>query len=142
MVTDITAKSPFVRRLWSHISVRRRKQFALLLILMIAASFAEIVSIGAVLPFLGALTSPEHIYTHPAAQPFINLLNLTAAEQMLLPLSIAFGMAALVAGAMRLLLLWATTRLSFAIGADLSFSIYSRTLYQPYAVHVSRTAAK
>ena len=43
---------------------------------------------------------------------------------------------------MRLLLLWASTRLSFATGADLSISIYRRTLYQPYAVHVARNSSE
>lgn len=131
-----------MRRLWRHISLRRRGQFGLLLLLMILASFAEILSIGAVFPFLAVLTSPEHVFAHPAAQPIIQALGLTAPGQLLLPLSIAFGVAALVAGAMRLLLLWASTRLSFAIGADLSISIYRRTLYQPYAVHCSRNSSE
>jgi ATP-binding cassette subfamily B protein len=109
---------------------------------MILASFAEILSIGAVLPFLGALTAPSRIFEHPAAHFFIQALGLTSAEQILLPLTIAFGMAALVAGAMRLLLLWASTRLSFATGADLGISIYRRTLYQPYAVHVARNSSE
>ena len=43
---------------------------------------------------------------------------------------------------MRLLLLWASTRLSFATGADLSISIYRRTLYQPYAVHAARNSSE
>ena len=45
--------------LWQHITPRRRGQFGLLLVLMLLASFAEILSIGAVLPFLGVLTAPE-----------------------------------------------------------------------------------
>ena len=36
----------------------------------------------------------------------------------------------------------ASTRLSFATGADLSISIYRRTLYQPYSVHVSRNSSQ
>ncbi len=109
---------------------------------MILASFAEILSIGAVLPFLGVLTAPGHVFEHPAAQPFIQILGLAKPEQLLLPLTIAFGVAVLVAGAMRLLLLWASTRLSFAVGADLGISIYRRTLYQPYAVHVARNSSE
>ena len=109
---------------------------------MILASFAEILSIGSVLPFLGVLTAPRHVFEYPAAQPFIQALGLTAPEQLLLPLTIAFGLAALMAGAMRLLLLWASTRLSFATGADLSINIYRRTLYQPYAVHVARNSSE
>ncbi len=109
---------------------------------MFLASLAEILSIGAVLPFLGVLTSPGHIFEHPTAQPFIQFLGLTEPKQLLLPLTIAFGVAALMAGAMRLLLLWTSTRLSFATGADLSINIYRRTLYQPYAVHVARNSSE
>jgi ABC-type multidrug transport system fused ATPase/permease subunit len=129
-------------RLWQHISPRRRGQFGLLLILMIFASFTEIISIGAVLPFLAVLTDPAHVFAHPSAQKFIHAFGLTKAQELLLPLTIAFGLAALMAGAMRLLLLWVTTRLSFAAGADLSISIYRRTLYQPYAVHVARNSSE
>jgi ABC-type multidrug transport system fused ATPase/permease subunit len=129
-------------RLWHHVSPRRRGQFGLLLVLMLLASFAEILSIGAVLPFLGVLTAPERIFELPVAQPVIQALNLTEPKQLLLPLTVTFGAAALIAGAMRLLLLWASTRLSYATGADLSISIYRRTLYQPYAVHCARNSSE
>ncbi len=109
---------------------------------MVCASFAEILSIGAVLPFLAVLTSPERIFLLPSAQPFIHAAGITNASQLLFPLTITFGIAAIISGAMRLLLLWANTRLSFATGADLSISIYRRTLYQPYAVHVSRNSSE
>lgn len=106
------------------------------------ASFAEILSIGAVLPFLGVLTAPERIFEHAAAQPIIQILKLTSPEQLLLPITIIFGVAALITGAMRLVLFWASTRLSFATGADLSFNIYRRTLYQTYAVHCARNSSE
>jgi len=134
--------SSLLKRLWHHISPHRRVQFSLLLVLMLLASFAEILSIGAVLPFLGVLTAPERIFEMSAAQPVIQALNLTEPKQLLLPLTLAFGAAALIAGAMRLLLLWASTRLSFATGADLSISIYHRTLYQSYAVHCARNSSE
>ena len=128
--------------LWHHIGPRRQRQFGLLLLLMLFASFAEIFSIGAVLPFLGVLTAPERVFEHAAAQPIVQSLGLTTPTQLLLPLTLIFGATALVAGAMRLLLLWAGTRLSYATGADLSVSIYRRTLYQPYAVHCARNSSE
>ena len=131
-----------IGRLWRHISPRRRGQFGLLLVLMILASFTEILSIGAVLPFLGVLTVPGRVFEHPAAQPFIQTMGLTEPEQLLLPLTIAFGLAAIMAGGMRLFLLWVRTRLSFATGADLGIGIYRRTLYQPYAVHIARNSSE
>jgi ATP-binding cassette, subfamily B, bacterial PglK len=140
-MTDQPIKKLF-QRLWLHISLRRRRQFGALLVLMFFASFAEILSIGAILPFLGVLTAPEQVFSHPIAQPIINMLGLTEPAQLLLPLTIAFCAAILIAGAMRLLLLWASTRLSFATGADLSISIYRRTLYQPYSVHCARNSSE
>ena len=109
---------------------------------MILASFAEIVSIGAVLPFLGVLTAPEQVFGHRLAQPFIQALSLTEPKQMLLPLTITFAIGALFSGTIRLILVWAQTRLGHAIGADFSISIYRRTLYQPYAVHVARNSSE
>jgi len=131
-----------LQRLWHHISSRRRFQFALLLILMIVASFAEILSIGSVLPFLAVLTDPSRIFKLPVAQQFIKILGITAPDQLLTLLTITFALAAILSGSMRLLLLWANTRLSFATGADLSISIYRRTLFQPYAVHVLRNSSE
>jgi ABC-type multidrug transport system fused ATPase/permease subunit len=131
-----------LKRLWLHISRRRRRQFGILLVVMLLASFAEVLSIGAVLPFLGVLTSPKGIFEYPAMQPFIQLLKVTEPSQLILPLTITFGLCAMIAGAMRLLLLWVSTRLSFSAGADLSINMYRRTLYQPYAVHCARNSSE
>jgi len=128
--------------LWHHLTKRRQKQFSLLLILMVIASLAEIISIGAVLPFLGVLTAPEQVYQHSLMQPVIQTLALTKPEQLILPLTILFITAALLAGVIRLTLLYAMTRLSFATGADLSINIYRRTLYQEYEVHISRNSSE
>ncbi len=115
---------------------------------MVVASFAEILSIGAVLPFLTVLTAPEKIIKHPVTQQLIHTLNFStqhstlSTKDLLFVLTIAFVIATLLSGGMRLLLLWTSTRLSFATGADLSISIYRRTLYQPYATHVARNSSE
>lgn len=129
-------------RLWPHIVRARRIQLVMLLALMLIASLAEIISIGSILPFLGALTAPERVFAHPTLQPLFSLLAVDSPQDVLLPLVILFGLAALLAGLVRLLLLWSTTRLSFAIGADLSLDIYRRTLFQPYSVHLARNSSE
>jgi ATP-binding cassette, subfamily B, bacterial PglK len=135
-------QSSALKKLWSHLSRCRQKQFWLLLILMIIASLSEIISVSAVLPFLGILTAPEQVFQHPLMQPVIQILALTEPSQLILPLTIFFIIAALLAGSIRLTLLYVITRLSFATGADLSINIYRRALYQDYAVHVSRNSSK
>lgn len=84
-----------LKQLWKHISQRRRIQFGLLLMLMLLTSFAEIFSIGLVLPFLGALTAPDHIFKLTMTQPIINALGLSSSSQLLFPLTILFCAAAI-----------------------------------------------
>ena len=109
---------------------------------MIVASLAEVISISSIIPFLAVLTSPEQLFKHDLMQPVVSLLGAELPEHLLLPLTLAFVLAAICSGIIRLLLLYATTRLSYAIGADLSIDIYRRTLYQEYSVHVSRNSSE
>lgn len=128
-------------RLWRHLSRRRRRQFGLLLGLMVVSAFAEVVSLGAVLPFIGILTAPERVFSHHLVADVAQTFGITTAGQLVLPLTIMFATAALVAGAIRILLLWVTTRLAVVSGADLSIEVYRRTLYQPYSVHAARNSS-
>ena len=127
-------------QLWRHLSPRRRRQFVLLTCLTPISAFAEAISLGAVLPFLGILISPGRVFRHPFVAQLAHRYDIVSADQLVLPLTIAFIVAALVAGAIRMLLLWLSTRLAFASGADLSTEVYRRTLYQPYRVHVARNS--
>ena len=129
-------------RLRRHLSHRRQRQFALLMVLMIISALAEVVSLGAVLPFLGILVAPERVLSHPIVADMVQTWGITSADQLGLPITIAFASAALIAGAIRLLLLWANTRLAYATGADLSIEVYRRTLYQPYRVHLARNSSE
>jgi len=131
-----------IKQLWSHLLPKRRVQFKVLLILMVFASFAEVISIGAVLPFLTLLTSPEKIYNYQSVQFLADLLNLTNPNQLMLAITFLFGLAVVFAGLTRLILLWTNTRLCFATGADISYSIYQKTLHQPYTVHISRSSSE
>lgn len=128
--------------LWHRLSRRRQSQFVLILGLMVLASLAEVISVGAILPFLGVLTAPDRVFAHELTQPFIRLLGATRPADLLLPLTWLFAATVLAAGAIRMALTYVTTRFSYAIGADFSMEVYRRTLYQPYPVHISRNSSE
>lgn len=140
-VSPITGLPDLLLRLWQHLRPRRRRQFGLLMGLMLVSAFVEVVSLGAVLPFLGILVEPERVFNHPMIADLARALSITSAEQLVLPFTIAFATAALLAGAIRILLLWVSNRLAHACGSDLSLEVYRRTLYQPYQVHVARNSS-
>jgi len=131
-----------VAPLWYHLTRRRQRQFMLLIGLMLVSALAEVVSLGAVLPFLGVLVDPERAFSFPIVADVAQALGINSPNQLLLPLTVVFAVAALTAGAIRILLLWATTRIAFATGADLGIEVYRRTLHQPYRVHVARNSSE
>jgi ABC-type multidrug transport system fused ATPase/permease subunit len=128
--------------LWHNLTRRRQRQFVLLTGLMLVSSFVEVVSLGAVLPFIGILVAPDRTSNHPVFADMLQLWGFTSANQLVLPLTVAFATAALIAGAIRIFLLWASTRLAFATGSDLSIEVYRRTLYQPYRVHIAQNSSE
>jgi len=129
-------------RLWHRLSARRKRQFTILLILVVLSALAEVVSLGAVLPFLGVLTDPERVMhsTHFAAP--IRWIGITTTDQLVLVLASAFALTAIVAGALRMTSLWVNTRVAFATGADFSAEVYRRTLYQAYQVQIGRNSSE
>lgn len=130
-----------LRQLWGQLSRRRRAQLGLLLIVMLASSVAEVLSLAAVLPFLAVLTNPATLWNQLLVQQWAPQLGIGSAPALLLPITLAFAGAAILAGAIRLLTLWLNGRLAAAIGSDLSCEAYRRTLYQPYAVQVARNSS-
>jgi len=143
--TTSTIPSPSTRTLllgiWGHLSRRRRIQLGLLLVVMLASGGAELVSLGAVLPFLAVLSDPERLWQQPLVQALAGRVGFTEASELLLPATLAFVAAAVLAALIRLANLWLNGRLAAAVGSDLSCEAYRRTLYQSYGVHVQRNSA-
>ena len=131
-----------IKSLWAHIEFGRKKQFFGLLLLIIMASLAEVLSLGALLPFLGFLSSPDNFMANSFIIFLTSLLGISSSDQVLVPLTIVFMASAVGAGVLRLSLIWYQSKLSHSIGSDLSINIFRRTLYQPYQVHFERNSSE
>jgi len=130
------------KRLWAHFSSRRRIQVFLLLVLIILTSLVEVVSIGAVIPFLSVLADPEIVMQHQNAKPFLDALAIKKPDDAVVLVIMGFITAALLSGFFRILLLWYQARLGQVIGTDFSSEMFRRTLYQPYHVHAKRNSSE
>ena len=131
-----------IKNLWNHLSKNRQKQFLILQVFIVMASLFEMLSLGAILPFLTALSEPELVFKFKYLQPFIQFYGISDAGDLALPLTVMFVMLIVFAALFRIILLWAMTRLSFTTGADLSIDMYRHTLYQDYETHVSRNSSE
>jgi ATP-binding cassette subfamily B protein len=128
-------------RLWFHLTKKRKRQMGLTLILMLISAFSELVSLGAIVPFIGVLVRPDRVFAYLATRHLVPFMGINSSDQLVVPMVLIFVIAAFIAGILRFLLLWVSTRLAYAIGSDLSVEAYERTLYQPYRIHVARNSS-
>ena len=129
-------------KLWDFLEKKRKRQFFGLIFLTIITSFAEMVSLGAIFPFITVLTNPEQVYEIPFLGEILISNGMEKGDELIIPLATIFALAALIAGLMRLLLLKVSVLISNATGADLSINVFERTLYQPYSTHISRSSSE
>jgi ATP-binding cassette, subfamily B, bacterial PglK len=131
-----------LRRLWRQLGRRRQRQFVIVGGLVFLSAVAEVVSLGAILPFLAVLTGHERMLQNPLLAHLTRALGATTPSRLVLVLAALFASVAVIAGALRILVLWLSTRLAYATGADLSSEVYRRTLYQPYQLHILRNSSE
>ena len=133
---------PLFREFLGHLAPRRRKQLVLLLGLMLVGSLAEIVTIGAVVPFISLMARPETAMEYPLLQNIFAQLGWQQPDSLVLPMSIAFVCVVLVATGIRLLLVYASNKFTFAVGHDIGVKLYHVMLHQPYAFHISQNTSE
>ena len=127
--------------LWSFLGKRRLWQLGGLFTLMLLSVMAEMVSLGAIVPFLGALTNPEDVLKLAWLKPILQLFGIDSADQLLLPLTGSFIMAAVMASGIKILLLWCNTRIGEGMTIQLNTEMYRRALYTPYEVHLASNSS-
>lgn len=131
-----------VKKLAARILVRKKKELMGLFILILASSIADIISIGAIIPFLGLLTNPETVISHPVV---INLFGssgiLLDQNLFLIYVSIAFVMLILLAGSVRLMFLRRITRFSHKTGSEISSDFFTKIIYLPYEEQIKTKSA-
>ena len=88
-------------RLWRHLRPRRRKQFVIVSLLMTLSAFAEVATLGAVIPFITVLVDPERVFLYGPVAYLAQLLGVTRPEELVLPLAMVFVAGALLAAAIR-----------------------------------------
>ena len=130
-----------LRQLYGHFTQVRRRQLGLVLLLMLLGAAGELVTLGAILPFLTLLVEPDKAASYPKLLTFFSYFGWNDPARLLLPVTILFSAVALIAGAIRLGLTWVSQRFVFEAGHDLAVEVYCRALQQPYAYHVSKNTS-
>lgn len=130
-----------VRQLLRQMSRKRRRQLGILVLLMLVSSLSEMISLGAIIPFLEALSNPDMLLNSPIWQPWLASAQINSHSQLVNVMALFFVVTVVIANSLRLITLNAQVRLSAAIGSDLSSQVYRRSLQQPYSFHLQSNSS-
>ena len=131
-----------IKSVWLHLEKKWRIRFFLLLFLMVIVAFAEVLTIGAVLPFLAAITSPSSLFEYELAQPFILIMGIKSANELLFPLTVLFSFMIIIAASLRMTLIWANSIFAYSAGGELGVEIYRKIMYQSYLLHTLKNSSE
>lgn len=109
---------------------------------MLTGTVSEILSLGATLPFLAALSDPKSVFSYQAIDFILKLFEITTPDKILMPLCILFACLAVFAGCMRVLILSINSRFTSICGSELSVEVYTKNLYRPYHEHIEKNSSE
>jgi ABC-type multidrug transport system fused ATPase/permease subunit len=125
--------------LWQQLDTKRRRQFVFIILFMFFGAFAELFSLGSVVPFLSLMTGSDESNT--ALIFGIDFSAIFPVENQKLLVTILFVVFAAVAAFVRLSVLWLSTKFVYGVGHDLSSKMFKVILAQPYQYHVENNSS-
>lgn len=116
----------------------RRRHLTVTLLLMLLGVVAELLTIGAVMPFLALASDSNTAVIGPRLRGWLSF----AGGDPLLSAAILLMEAAIAAAATRLLLAWSCQAFVMKLAHEIASAIFSRMLRQPYAVYLRRNSSE
>jgi ATP-binding cassette, subfamily B, bacterial PglK len=131
-----------IKQLIGYALKNRTKELFSLIFLILFSSVADIISISAIIPFLGLLTNPDSVTSHPLIVEMFSSYLPIDNNKFLIYSFIIFIALALLAGITRLTLLKKITTISHLIGASLSVNLYTNIVYLPYEEQITKNSSE
>ncbi len=124
------------------VSKRQRVHFGGLLFLMLVGSSLEIIGFGLLIPFLGAISSPETILESEWVTLLVRMTGPISSDRLILLTSVFLAIAFLLKNLFlvvqwRIIYTYVYRRL-----LDLQSRLFRSYLHAPYLVHISRNTAR
>lgn len=138
----LSANGSLMIRLAAQFSRHRRRQFVFVFSLTLVGALAELVSIGAVLPFLQLIAAPATIMRVPGVVAAMQWMQITRYEDLLFPAAMLLISTAILSALVRIVLTWASTRFVYGLTHDLSVKVFEHVIRQPYDLYIQRNSSE
>lgn len=131
-----------LKKLYALFSRRDKIKFGILVVFMIITGMMELIGIGVIPAFLGAVIFPEEVLAYPVVGDILKDLNLVTAESLLLAGSIAILLAFLAKNAFVAFNFALQARYTSNRMADIRTRLFSAYMNAPYPFFLQRNSAE
>ena len=128
--------------LYNWLSKKRKNQFFLIIFFSIIVSILEMIAIGSVVPFVSSILSSDSSFGLKFIQFLKSFLTVNNKEELIIILALVFVLFSIITGFCRSILIYAVSRYSNIILAEMATSIYSQKLNEPFLRFISNSSDK
>ena len=137
----MTNISTSLRQLWISLEKRSRRNIILLFILNVINAFAEVLSIGSIIPIVSLLIDEKNINKYPFINQVLSILPFSIHSKVL-GILFLFSIITIMVGIIRYVTLIFTNKLAFNISSSVAMRVYTTALYKPYPVHLQENSSE
>lgn len=112
------------------LSSRRRTQLAFMACLQLICGMSEVVSLGALLPFISALSNPNRIFQNEKFSFLLDLFAIEEVSDLIITASAVFILSFIFVNLLKLFTFFVQNKMSVSIGADFSTSFFRQLVHQ------------
>ena len=118
-----------ISRVWSLIDLGWKIRLLFLLFFMFLSGFAELLTLGSILPFLTVLVDPTALTEIDFVNSLISAYQIEESNLVLL-FSFIFGLCVITSSVLRLIILKINLKWCYLIISELSTEAFNKTLYK------------
>lgn len=128
--------------LYKFLNKKRKFQFFLIFLLAIFSAFAELITIGSLVPFVDLMIEPKRLFNYSLLENLFTFYEIDDLENIMIFMTIIFVFLIIVSTLIRIFIAYFTINVVHGIGHDLSVNIFKNTIYQPYQFHIDNNTSK
>jgi ATP-binding cassette, subfamily B, bacterial PglK len=140
--SSLTVPFHNIAKLFWALTPRHQIFVTMLLGMQLVCAFLEILSIGAIIPFLSALSNPEAMQNIPYLDQMMIFMKFQTHQDLVVFCAILFGGAIILANIFRFLTLCAQQFVVAAIGVNIGHRLLLHTLDRPYRFYLDNNTSQ
>ena len=125
------------KRLFHHVSQKRKIQIFLLFLTVIFSAVAEILTLSSLMPFIDLMIDAQKIYNYKIINNIFDFFGIQNQRDIVFSITIIFITLVILANCLRIFFIWFNAIIIFGISQELTEKSYLNIVSQPYLYHVN-----